>query len=101
MGKSEMWEYDLVMNLSKSLASGGGGGGGGGGGFMMNPGMMQQAAAPAAAAPAADEAAEEEAPKEEVKAQTEFDVKLTQIDSEKKVKTIKVCFECFFLTSPT
>eukprot|EP01064_Diplonema_japonicum_P028875 TRINITY_DN4539_c1_g1_i1.p1 TRINITY_DN4539_c1_g1~~TRINITY_DN4539_c1_g1_i1.p1 ORF type:complete len:223 (+),score=73.75 TRINITY_DN4539_c1_g1_i1:61-729(+) len=89
MGKSEMWEYDLVMNLSKALSSGGGGGGGGGGMMMMQPGAMQMAP-PAAAAPAAEEAAPEE--KEEAPAaveQTEFDVKMTQIDPEKKVKTIK------------
>ncbi|KAJ9463433.1 50S ribosomal protein L7/L12 [Diplonema papillatum] len=90
MGKSEMWEYDLVMNLSKALA----GGGGGGGGFMMQPGMMQQAAPTQQAAPAATDAAEEEKepekPVEEVKAKTEFDVKLTQIDPANKVKAIKV-----------
>eukprot|EP01059_Diplonema_ambulator_P013015 TRINITY_DN23530_c0_g1_i1.p1 TRINITY_DN23530_c0_g1~~TRINITY_DN23530_c0_g1_i1.p1 ORF type:complete len:242 (+),score=59.32 TRINITY_DN23530_c0_g1_i1:54-728(+) len=94
MGKSEMWEYDLVMNMSKALA--GGGGGGGGGAFMMNPGMMQmQMQMPAAGAPAGGAAPAEEAPAEAepepAKAErTEFDVKLTQIDPEKKVKTIKV-----------
>eukprot|EP01061_Rhynchopus_euleeides_P008526 TRINITY_DN17654_c0_g1_i1.p2 TRINITY_DN17654_c0_g1~~TRINITY_DN17654_c0_g1_i1.p2 ORF type:complete len:225 (+),score=106.28 TRINITY_DN17654_c0_g1_i1:52-726(+) len=93
MGKSEMWEYDLVMNLSKGLASGGGGGGGGA--FMMNPGMMQQMQAPAAGAgaEAAEAEPEEAAPVEEKKEQTEFDVKLTQIDPEKKVKAIKVLKE--------
>ena len=99
MGKSEMWEYDLVMNLSKGLASGGGGGGGGA--FMMQPGMMQQAQAAAPVA-AAEEAKEEEeaAPVEAKKEQTEFDVKLTQIDPEKKVKTIKVCLCIFNIFCP-
>jgi len=95
MGKHEMWEYDLVMNLSKALASGGGGGGG----FVMAPGMMpQMGAAPAAAAPAAaaEEEKKEEAPPPEpepVKEKTEFDVKLTAINPENKVKTIKVLKE--------
>eukprot|EP01065_Artemidia_motanka_P045505 TRINITY_DN6703_c0_g1_i1.p1 TRINITY_DN6703_c0_g1~~TRINITY_DN6703_c0_g1_i1.p1 ORF type:complete len:225 (+),score=69.77 TRINITY_DN6703_c0_g1_i1:89-763(+) len=98
MGKHEMWEYDLVMNLSKALASGGGGGGG----FVMAPGAMQ-AAAPAAAAPAAaedaapaEEAAEEKAP--EPAAPTSFDLKLTAIAPENKVKTIKALKDAFKLS---
>eukprot|EP01060_Flectonema_neradi_P034426 TRINITY_DN603_c2_g1_i1.p4 TRINITY_DN603_c2_g1~~TRINITY_DN603_c2_g1_i1.p4 ORF type:complete len:219 (+),score=57.46 TRINITY_DN603_c2_g1_i1:117-773(+) len=87
MGKSEMWEYDLVMNLSKALA----GGGGGGGGFMMQPGAMMQAAPATPATPAAEAATEEEdaEPAAPVVEQTEFTVKLTQIDPAQKVKTIK------------